>query len=132
MSMSDPIADMLTRIRNAKMAGQTKVLIPSSKLKEGIAEVLRLEGYISGFEVNGDSAKKEMNIALRRTKYGQNVINSIQRVSKPSRRIYKKADEVSKFKNGLGIGIYSTSSGIMSDRMARKNGVGGELICTVW
>ena len=129
MSMTDPIADMLTRIRNAQMVEQAVVVMPSSKVKLAIAKVLKDEGYIDGFKVNGE-AKPELEIAL---KYyaGRPVIERIERVSSPGLRIYKGKDDIPRVMNGLGIAIVSTSRGVMTDRKARATGVGGEVLCIV-
>ena len=130
MSMSDPIADMLTRIRNAQSAGKTLVAIPSSKLKVSIAQVLKDEGYIDGFAVREGEGKPVLEVSL---KYyaGHPVIEKIERVSRPGLRIYKGRDELPKVMNGLGVAIVSTSRGVMTDRKARASGVGGEVLCIV-
>ena len=129
MSMTDPIADMLTRIRNAQMTEKATVEMPSSKVKAAIARVLKDEGYIDGFKVTGEQ-KPVLEIAL---KYyaGRPVIERIERVSKPRLRIYRAKDEIPKVMNGLGIAIVSTSHGVMTDRKARASGVGGEVLCIV-
>jgi small subunit ribosomal protein S8 len=129
MSMTDPIADMLTRIRNAQMTEKATVEMPSSKVKVAIARVLKDEGYIDGFKVAGEQ-KPVLEIAL---KYyaGRPVIERIERVSKPGLRIYRAKDEIPKVMNGLGIAIVSTSHGVMTDRKARATGVGGEVLCIV-
>jgi small subunit ribosomal protein S8 len=129
MSMSDPIADMLTRIRNAQAMEKVIVRMPSSKVKLSIAQVLKDEGYIEGFSVKGES-KPELEIQL---KYyaGRPVIEKIERVSKPGLRIYKGAQDLPKVMNGLGVAIVSTSHGVMTDRKARAQGVGGEVLCVV-
>lgn len=129
MSMSDPIADMLTRIRNAQAMDKVVVSMPSSKVKLSIAQVLKDEGYIDGFSVKGQ-AKPELEILL---KYyaGRPVIEKIERVSKPGLRIYKGADDLPRVMNGLGVAIVSTSRGVMTDRKARAQGVGGEVLCVV-
>src|SRR5512135_3539582 len=129
MSMSDPIADMLTRIRNAQAVERAVVAMPSSKVKVAIAKVLKDEGYIEGFKVSSD-AKPQLEIAL---KYyaGRPVIEKIERVSKPGLRIYKQKDDIPRVMNGLGIAIVSTSQGVMTDRKARATGVGGEVLCIV-
>jgi small subunit ribosomal protein S8 len=128
--MTDPIADMLTRIRNAQMVEQTVVAMPSSKVKLAIAKVLKDEGYIEAFKVSGDGVKPQLEIAL---KYyaGRPVIEKIERVSKPGLRIYKSKDDIPRVMNGLGIAIVSTSQGVMTDRKARATGVGGEVLCIV-
>jgi small subunit ribosomal protein S8 len=130
MSMSDPIADMLTRIRNAQQVEKTNVSMPSSKLKVAIAKVLHDEGYIDSFGVVADGGKASLTIEL---KYyaGKAVIERLDRVSKPGLRIYKGKDELPKVMNGLGIAIVSTPRGVMADRHARTQGVGGEVICYV-
>lgn len=130
MSMNDPIADMLTRIRNAQMVEKASVSMPSSKVKVAIAQVLKDEGYIEGFSVRGGGAKPELELEL---KYyaGRPVIERIERVSKPGLRIYKGAAELPRVMNGLGVAIVSTSSGVMADRQARAKGVGGEILCVV-
>ena len=130
MSMTDPIADMLTRIRNAQMVEQTVVVMPSSKVKLAIAKVLKDEGYVEGFEVSGEDAKAQLEIALRYYA-GRPVIEKIERVSKPGLRIYKGKDDIPRVMNGLGIAIVSTSHGVMTDRKARASGVGGEVLCIV-
>jgi small subunit ribosomal protein S8 len=130
MSMTDPIADMLTRIRNAQMVEQTVVAMPSSKVKLAIAKVLKDEGYIEGFKVSADSAQPVLEIALRYYA-GRPVIEKIERVSKPGLRIYKSKDDIPRVMNGLGIAIVSTSRGVMTDRKARATGVGGEVLCIV-
>ncbi len=130
MSMSDPIADMLTRIRNAQAVEKTSVKMPSSKVKVAIAQVLKDEGYIEDFAVRGEAAKSELEMQL---KYyaGRPVIERIERVSKPGLRIYKGAEDLPRVMNGLGVAIVSTSSGVMTDRKARAQGVGGEVLCVV-
>ncbi|MDD2774954.1 MAG: 30S ribosomal protein S8 [Gallionella sp.] len=131
MSMSDPISDMLTRIRNAQLAEKAAVSMPSSKLKVAIAEVLKDEGYVDGFKVvKAEGGKATLEIGL---KYyaGSSVIEKIQRISRPGLRIYKGAGDIPKVMNGLGIAIVSTSKGLMTDRKARANGIGGEVLCIV-
>jgi small subunit ribosomal protein S8 len=130
MSMSDPIADMLTRIRNAQSVAKAVVTMPSSKLKLAIAQVLKDEGYIDGFAVRADSGKSELEIAL---KYyaGRPVIERIERVSRPGLRIYKGRDAIPQVMNGLGVAIVTTPKGVMTDRKARQTGVGGEVLCYV-
>ena len=130
MSMSDPIADMLTRIRNAQMVEKASVSMPSSKLKVAIATVLRDEGYIESFEVKGEKAKPELEIALRYYA-GRPVIERIERVSRPGLRVYKASGDIPQVMNGLGVTIVSTSRGVMTDRKARSEGVGGEVLCYV-
>jgi small subunit ribosomal protein S8 len=130
MSMSDPIADMLTRIRNAQMAEKVAVSMPSSKIKLAIASVLKDEGYIDDYAVRENGSKPELNIAL---KYyaGRPVIERIERVSKPGLRVYKGTDSLPRVMNGLGIAIVSTPQGVMTDRKARASNVGGEVLCIV-
>lgn len=130
MSMSDPIADMLTRIRNGQMAGHKNVVMPSSKLKAAVAKLLNDEGYISAYSINDNDGKTELSVDL---KYfdGKPVIDMIKRVSRPGLRVYKNKDELPKVIGGLGIAVISTSKGIMTDRAAREAGVGGEVICYV-
>jgi len=130
MSMQDPLADMLTRIRNAQMAEKTTVSMPSSKLKVAVANVLKSEGYIAGFEVNGD-VKKQLSIELKYFE-GKPVIEELKRVSRPGLRQYKGVEELPKVRGGLGISIVSTNKGVMTDRAARAAGIGGELLCTVF
>ena len=129
MSMHDPISDMLTRIRNAQRANKVTVSMPSSKLKCAIAQVLKEEGYIEGFSVTSE-VKASLTVQL---KYyaGRPVIERIERVSRPGLRIYKGSDNIPNVMNGLGIAILTTSKGVMTDRKARANGVGGELLCVV-
>ncbi|GAA0305142.1 30S ribosomal protein S8 [Psychrosphaera haliotis] len=126
MSMQDPIADMFTRVRNGQMSNKVTVAMPSSKLKTALAELLKSEGFIAGYEVSGD-VKKELNVTL---KYFEDkpVIETIKRVSRPGLRIYKKTSDLPKVMGGLGIAIVSTSKGLMTDRAARKAGIGGEII----
>lgn len=130
----DPIADMLTRIRNANERFLPEVRLPSSRLKEEIARVLEEEGYITGYKVEEDGAKRTMTIFLKyKGKRGkERVITGIERVSRPSQRIYLGKDEIPKVRGGLGIAILSTSQGVMTDREARERGIGGELLCKVW
>ncbi len=129
MSMSDPIADMLTRIRNGQSAAKTDVTMPASNIKQAIAKVLKDEGYIKDFSTT-DETKPQLSVTL---KYfdGKPVIESVKRVSRPGLRIYKSKDELPKVLNGLGIAIISTSKGVMTDREARAAGFGGEVICLV-
>jgi small subunit ribosomal protein S8 len=130
MSMTDPIADMLTRIRNAQRAEKASVVIPASKLKAAIAQVLKDEGYIEDFKVHASDSRSVIEIGL---KYyaGKPVIERIERVSRPGLRIYKPAKEIPQVMNGLGVAIVSTSRGVMTDRKARATGVGGEVLCIV-
>jgi small subunit ribosomal protein S8 len=130
MSMSDPIADMVIRIRNAQMVGHVEVAMPASKLKASIAKVLKDEGYIEDFALRDNGVKKELRIGL---KYyaGKPVIERLERISKPGLRVYKGRDDIPKVMNGLGVAILSTSRGVMTDRKARADGVGGEVLCIV-
>jgi len=130
MSMTDPIADMLTRIRNGLAAAKAEVQMPSSKVKAAIAKVLKDEGYISDFSVQDIDGKQVLGIQLKYYQ-GKPVIEHLQRVSRPGLRVYKGKDELPKVQAGLGIAIVSTSAGVMTDRAARKGGHGGEVICTV-
>ena len=132
MSMTDPVADMLTRIRNANTAGHAEVDVPASKIKKNIAEILLKEGYIKGFEI---VETEPQNIIKIQMKYGpdkKRVISGIKRISKPGLKVYAKKDEVPKVLGGLGIAIISTSSGLITDKQARELGVGGEVVCMVW
>lgn len=126
MSLQDPVADMFTRIRNGQSANKVAVKMPSSKLKVAIAKVLKDEGYIGDFAVSGD-VKPELEVTLKYFQ-GKSVIETIDRVSRPSLRIYKKSGELPKVMGGLGVAIVSTSKGLMTDRAARKVGIGGEII----
>jgi small subunit ribosomal protein S8 len=128
--MSDPIADLLTRIRNAQAVAKPQVSVPSSKVKIAITQVLADEGYIDGFKVKSEGGKSELHIAL---KYyaGQPVIERIERVSRPGLRVYKGSDAIPQVMNGLGVAIVTTPKGVMTDRKARANGVGGEVLCYV-
>lgn len=130
MSMTDPIADMLTRIRNGQKARKVSVTMPASKSKEAVASVLKDEGYVTGFAVSGEGAEKELTVDL---KYfdGVPVIERIERASRPGLRIYRGKEELPKVLGGLGVAIVSTSAGVMSDRQAREKGIGGEVICVV-
>jgi small subunit ribosomal protein S8 len=130
MSMSDPIADLLTRIRNAQMVAKPTVSVPSSKVKIAIVQVLKDEGYIDGFKVKTEAGKTVLEIAL---KYyaGRPVIEHIERVSRPGLRVYKGSAAIPPVKNGLGIAIVTTPKGVMTDRKARTTGLGGEVLCTV-
>jgi len=130
MSMSDPIADMLTRIRNGQSARKVSVSMPASKAKEAVAKVLQDEGYILGFATDGEGAEKALTVELKYFE-GVPVIETIQRTSKPGLRIYRGKDELPKVLGGLGVAIVSTSAGVMSDRQAREKGIGGEVLCVV-
>jgi small subunit ribosomal protein S8 len=128
--MSDPIADMLTRIRNAQMVQKVSVVMPASKLKTAIAEVLKAEGYIDGFVIEGEATKPQLKIGL---KYyaGKPVIEHIERVSRPGLRVYKGRHDIPNVMNGLGVAIVTTPKGVMTDRKARQAGIGGEVLCYV-
>ena len=131
MTMTDPIADMLTRIRNANAMKSEKVVMPHSNMKVHIAEILKEEGFIKDFEVSGD-VKKELTISLKYAENGVRVISGLKKISKPGLRINAPADKLPRVLNGLGIAIISTSHGVMTDKKARKLGVGGEVIAYVW
>jgi len=131
MNNQDPIADMLTRIRNANRVGRRQVLIPQSKICIGIAQVLKDEGYINDYDVIEDPRQGQIRVRLKYASNGEKVIHVIDRQSKPGRRMYRAVDELPKVLNGMGIAVVSTSKGVMSDRRARENNVGGELLCTV-
>ena len=130
MGMTDPIADMLTRIRNGQKARKMSVSMPASKGKEAIARVLKDEGYIMDYQIVGEGMQKSMTVELKYFE-GTPVIEEVQRISKPGLRIYKGKEDLPKVLGGLGIAIMSTSAGVMSDRQAREKGIGGEVICTV-
>lgn len=132
MSMTDPIAHMLTKIRNAGRAKKPTVEIPSSQVKRWIAEILKEEGYIQDYESISDTKQGILKLSLKYDDHEQSVIANLQRVSKPSRRVYVNKDEVPSVLSGMGIAILSTSKGVMTDRAARQAGVGGEVICYVW
>ena len=132
MTMTDPIADMLTRIRNANTVGHTTVEIPASKMKKSIAGILTDEGYIKGFDVIDDNKQGIIRIQMKYGTDKERVLSGIKKISKPGLKVYAKSDEVPKVLGGLGIAIISTSNGIISDKQARKLGVGGEVICYVW
>ena len=129
---SDPVADMLTRIRNAVRVRKEKVNIPSSKLKVGIAQVLKDEGYVNGFDVIEDGKQGILRVDLKYGPRGEDVIRDIQRLSKAGRRVYGKVSELPRVRDGLGIAIVSTNKGVLSDRSCREQKVGGELLCTVY
>ena len=130
MSMTDPISDMLTRIRNGQKARKVSVSMPASKLKIAVAEVLEKEGYVGAISVADEGAKKTLTVELRYFEDAP-VIERLERVSRPGLRVYKKADELPKVQGGLGVAIVSTSSGVMTDRQARAQGAGGEVLCVV-
>jgi small subunit ribosomal protein S8 len=132
--MTDPIADMLTRLRNANIAFHDEVLMPSSKQKEALARILVSEGYIVGFDVENDSSRpgRQLKITLKYSPDRERTISGLKRVSKPGLRVYSKADGVPRVLGGMGIAILSTNQGLMTDREARKRRVGGEILCQVW
>jgi small subunit ribosomal protein S8 len=131
MNNQDPIADMLTRIRNANRVGRRLVLIPKSKICTGIAHVLKDEGYIEEFDVIDDGKQGQLRVKLKYSNSGEKVIHELDRKSKPGCRVYRKVDDLPKVLNGMGIAVVSTSKGVMSDRKAREENVGGELLCIV-
>jgi small subunit ribosomal protein S8 len=131
MNNQDPIADMLTRIRNANRVGRRMVLVPKSKICSGIAAVLKNEGYIDEIDVVDDGKQGQIRIKLKYSLSGEKVIHDLDRQSKPGRRVYRKVEDLPKVLNGMGIAVVSTSKGVMSDRQAREQNVGGELLCTV-
>ena len=130
MTMTDPISDMLTRIRNGQKARKVSVSMPASKAKEAVAKVLKDEGYITDYETAGDGAEKSLSVTLKYFE-GVPVIEKIQRTSRPGLRIYRGKEDLPKVLGGLGVAIVSTSAGVMSDRQAREKGIGGEVICVV-
>ena len=132
MTMTDPVADMLTRIRNANTAGHATVDIPASKIKKNIAEILVKEGYIKGYEVVAGETQDIIRVTMKYGPEKTKGISGIKKISKPGLKVYAKANEVPKVLGGLGIAIISTSSGLVTDKEARKLGVGGEVICYVW
>jgi small subunit ribosomal protein S8 len=131
MAFTDPIADMLTRIRNGIQARHQRVEMPSSKLKLEVARILKEEGYISNFKVGEEGKKKVLKVFLRYSNEGESVITKIERVSKPGRRVYVGAHDIPKVLGGLGVNVLTTPRGVMSGKAARKAGVGGELLCNV-
>src|ERR1700694_5120487 len=130
--VNDPIADMLTRIRNAAMARHTQVVMPSSKMKVAIAKILREEGFIQDFDVNQEKPQPALRIRLKYTDQRQCVVSGLERVSSPGRRVYGSTDNLKWVKSGMGIAILTTSKGIMTDRKARRLHIGGEVLCYVW
>jgi small subunit ribosomal protein S8 len=134
MTMTDPIADMLTRIRNANVAMHDTVRMPSSKLKEALAAILQREGYIVGFNVQDDPGRpgRVLEVEMKYTADRDRTISGIRRVSKPGLRVYTKADKLPRVLGGLGVAVLSTSQGLMTDREARQRRVGGEILCYVW
>lgn len=132
MAMSDPIADMLTRIRNANAVKHDTVDIPASNLKKEIARILLEEGYINGYDVIEDDKQGMIRMQLKFTDRGEKVISGLKKISKPGMRVYTNKNTIPRVYNGVGISIISTSKGVLTDRQARKEGVGGEVICYVW
>ena len=132
MAMTDPLADMLTRIRNAGLARLDKVEMPASKLKTKVAQIMQDEGYINGFRVIDDGKQGLLEIELKYDSKRRMVINELGRLSRPGRRVYAKCDEIPRIRNGLGVCIVSTSQGVMTDKEARRRRVGGELLCQIW
>ena len=132
MTMTDPIADMLTRIRNANTAGHETVEIPASKMKKSIAQILKDEGFITDFEVIEDGKQGIIKVTMKYAAGKERVISGIKKISKPGLKVYAKAEDVPRVLGGLGIAILSTSKGVISDKEARKLGIGGEVICYVW
>jgi small subunit ribosomal protein S8 len=131
MNLTDPIADMLARLRNAALARHERTEMPSSKMRVSIAKLLKEEGYVDDVR-ESEGPKKTLTIVLRYSRDRHSAIDGTRRVSRPGRRVYVRSDQIPRVRNGYGIAVLSTSSGIMSDRQARKNGVGGELLCEVW
>lgn len=132
MTMTDPIADMLTRIRNANMVRHASCDIPASNMKKNLAEILKNEGFIKGYDVIEDGKQGMIRVQMKYTKDEERVISGLKRISKPGLRVYAKRNEIPKVLGGLGIAILSTSTGVVTDKEARKAGVGGEVICYVW
>ena len=132
MSMTDPIADMLTRIRNAVQARKDEVEIPASRIKASIAKILKEEGFIKNYKVLKNSPQGTMNVMLKKMEGDESVIHEVKKISKPGLRVYVGVDEIPKVKNGLGVAILSTSKGILTDRQCRKEKVGGEVLCSIW
>lgn len=130
--MTDPIADMLTRIRNAILAKHNKVDVPSSKMKAELARILKDQGYINSYKVTGEGAKRSLRIFLRYGPKGEPVLTKIDRISKPGRRVYKPGSEIRQVLGGMGISVFSTSSGLMTGKEARRKNMGGEHICNVY
>ena len=132
MSVNDPIADVLTRIRNAMLVHHRYVLVPASKMSTSIVRILAEEGFVENFDVTKDQPQAMIRVWLKYTEKKQPLISGIQRVSKPGRRVYAQKDGIPWVKSGMGVSVLSTSRGIMTDRQARRLGVGGEIICRVW
>ncbi|MGW8323239.1 MAG: 30S ribosomal protein S8 [Thermodesulfobacteriota bacterium] len=132
MTMTDPIADLLTRIRNANQNGFARLEVPSSNVKVEIVRVLKEEGYIKDYRVLKDKGRAVIKVSLRYVDKGERAIRKLERVSRPSRRVYVPKDKIPRVMNGLGVAIISTPRGVMTDRQARQEGIGGEVLCTVW
>ncbi len=130
--MTDPVADMLTRVRNANQALHDQVLMPASKLKAEIAKLLEAEGYIVGWEESGEGKDKTLLVKLKYDKSRRQVISGLRRISKPGRRVYVDRDEIPKVLGGMGVAVISTSQGLLSGQEARRRGIGGEVLCEVW
>ena len=130
--MTDPIADMLTRIRNANLAFKDEVEIPASRLKEQVARLLAREGYVSGYRMEGEAPKRHLVVEMKYGPDRERVISGLQRVSKPGRRVYADRAHLPRVQGGLGVAILSTSQGVMTDRQAARRGIGGEVLCYVW
>ncbi len=130
--MTDPVADMLTRVRNANQALHDQVLMPASKLKAEIAKVLEAEGYIVGWEESGEGKDKTLLVKLKYDKSRRQVISGLRRISKPGRRVYVDRDEIPKVLGGMGVAVISTSQGLLTGQEARRRGIGGEVLCEVW
>jgi small subunit ribosomal protein S8 len=131
MTMTDPIADMLTRLRNASMAGKDDVIMPASKLKEQLAVILEREGFVEGYSIEGE-VKRTLTVRLKYGPSREKTISGLRRISKPGRRVYVGRGEVPRVQGGLGLAIISTSQGLLTDRQAKKEGVGGEVLAYVW
>lgn len=132
MSMNDPLADLLTRIRNAHQAKHDRVDVPASKLKTEVCRLLKDEGFVRNVRVIPGEPVATLRISLRYSEMGEPAISHVSRVSRPGRRVYRKAEEIKPVRNGLGLGVVSTSRGVVSDRQAREQGVGGEILCELW
>ena len=132
MSMTDPIADLLTRIRNALLARHASLVVPTSRMKVEIVKILKQEGYIEDFQLVQDATREELSIQLKYGQGGRKAITGMERVSRPGRRVYRGKDEIPSILDGLGITILSTSKGVMTGRSCREHGVGGEVLCNVW
>ena len=132
MSMTDPIADMLARIRNAIIARKTLVTVPNSSMKTKLAEILKQEGYIRTCDVRPDSKQGLLEIELKYDKENRSAIDGLQRLSRPGQRVYASAGDIPKVRNGLGVAVITTSKGLMTDREAREQNVGGEVVCAIW